>query len=209
MSAADHAAMQAAGRARTVRVNSPRTMKKSAEKTDAPSARPAAPGPRPFPPGTPKTSARPPRMSPSAPAVGQPGGPRPATHDASATHTGATNTSRTTAAAGARDSASNSPRPAAAKAAPATPPVARSRGRTRWPRVRAQRRLRTRAATSRRTPSREAGVEPSSYARRASTDTVPNAIAAASTGAAPGTAPTLPACAAARIRRSRGSWDET
>ena len=99
---------------------------KSADITDAPSARPAALGSRPFPPGTPTRSARPPRIRASAPAVGQPGGPRPVAQDAAATHTGATKTSSTTVGAGARDSASNSPRPAAAKAAPATAPMASS-----------------------------------------------------------------------------------
>ena len=57
--AADQAAMQPAGSGRTVRTSSAMTMKKSAEKTDAPSARPAAPGSRPFPPGTPTSERQP------------------------------------------------------------------------------------------------------------------------------------------------------
>ena len=81
----------------------------------------------PSPPGAPRSSASPPRITASAHAVGQPGGPRPASHRASATHTGATKTSSTTVGAGARDSASNSPRPAAAKATPAAMPRASSR----------------------------------------------------------------------------------
>ena len=82
---------------RTRRVSSAMTMKKSADITDAPSARPGGAGLEPVParhaeeerePSEDQRRARTPWASP--------GGPRPASQDASATHTGATKTSSTT-----------------------------------------------------------------------------------------------------------------
>jgi hypothetical protein len=124
------ATRHAASRGPSSRARRLNERKKAAESTEAPSASAAAGSRTRWLPDPPTSSAVPASTRPIRAAVERPVASPQIAQEASATHTGATNTSRTTGAAGAPASAWNSSRPAPANATPPAPASRRCRAST-------------------------------------------------------------------------------